>query len=357
MTHKSRVYFIPASETDKLALISQKLNRLLMESGILNCLQGKPEVIFKLHFGEEGNTGFVRPQYVGVIAAAAVNLGAKVFLADTNTLYRGKRLNCRDHLKLAAKHGFTQKNTHAQLIIPDDRQEAETVRVKIGRKFIQEAKIARIFIEAPALIAVSHFKGHILTGFGGALKNIGMGCATRAGKLAQHCNSAPVVHLEKCVGCKKCIAVCPADAISLEHKKAVVDTSRCIGCATCLAACPTMAMFIDFNAGSAVQFKMAEYCLAVLQNKPGGYGFINFATRINQECDCWGAHNPRIAPDLGILASFDPVSIDQASLDLINQSCGKDIFKQTHPQQDGCEQLRYAEEIGLGTRDYELIKL
>jgi uncharacterized protein len=354
---KSRVYFIPLAGSDSQQVINQKLKRLIEESKVLDFIQKNDRVVFKLHFGEAGNTGFVRPEHVRVVSDAAIIRGSRVSLADTNTLYRGRRLNSQDHLKLAYEHGFTKEVTNADVIIPDDTQEKNVACVEINQKFIKSAHVARIFIEADGLIAVSHFKGHILTGFGGALKNIGMGCATRKGKLAQHCNLAPVVHLDKCIGCAECEAICPVKAITLVNKKSVVDSLKCIGCASCLAVCPTMAMFIDFQAGNQVQDKLAEYSLAVLKEKGKKSGFINFAIKINQECDCWGMENPRIAPDVGILASIDPVSIDQASFDLVNKACGKDIFKTVHPEQDGTRQLRYAQSIGLGNLDYELITL
>jgi len=245
---KSRVYFIAVGSSDSLQLINQKLKRLIDESGILNFIRKKDAVVLKLHFGEEGNTGFVSPKHVRVVSDTAARLGGRVFLADANTLYRGRRLNSQEHLKLAYEHGFTKEVTCADLIIPDDTQEKNIACVEINQKFIKQAKVARIFIEVDAFIAVSHFKGHILTGFGGALKNVGMGCATRQGKLAQHCNTAPVVHADNCIGCGECEIICPVKAIKLVNKKSVVDSAKCIGCASCLSACPTMAMFIDFNA-------------------------------------------------------------------------------------------------------------
>jgi len=241
--------------------------------------------------------------------------------------------------------------------IPDDFNPQDTATVEINRRLIKKAEVARFFLEADALVAVSHFKGHILTGFGGAIKNIGMGCAVRKGKLAQHCDASPVVHTDNCKGCGECETVCPTRAIRIENKKAVLDKSKCIGCASCMAACPAMAMFIDFAAGDKVQEKMAEYAFAVLKDKKEKAGFINFAVRINQECDCWGMDNPRIAPDVGIFASLDPVSIDKASFDLVNKTCGKDIFQAVHPKQDGLKHLRHAQDLGLGSIDYELIEL
>jgi len=354
---KSRVYFIPVGSQDSQQLINQKLKCLIDESKVLDFIHKKDKVVLKLHFGEEGNTGFIRPQHVRVVSDAAIDRGGSVVMSDTNTLYRGRRLNSKDHLQLAIEHGFTKEITNADLIIPDDTQEENVACVEINQKFIKCAKVARIFMDTNALIVVSHFKGHILTGFGGALKNVGMGAATRQGKLAQHCNLAPIVYTDKCIGCGECEIICPVKAIKLVNKKSVVDNAKCIGCASCLAVCPTMAMFIDFKSGSQLQDKMVEYSLAVLKDKKKKSGFINFAIKINKECDCWGMENPRIAPDVGILASVDPVSIDQASFDVVNQASGKDIFKQTHPEQDGTRQLLHAQAIGLGSVDYELIRL
>ncbi|MDD5691092.1 MAG: DUF362 domain-containing protein [Candidatus Omnitrophica bacterium] len=354
---KSKVYFVSIKDSDDLQVVNQKLKLLLDKSKVLAPIQKENKVAVKVHFGEEGNTGFVGPEHLRVICDEISVRGGSAFLSDANTLYRGRRLNSEDHLRIAYEHGFTKEITGVDVVIPDDNKKENTATVEINQRFIKSAKVARIFVDADALIAVSHFKGHVLTGFGGALKNVGMGCATRGGKLAQHCDVAPVVHSDRCIGCGECEIICPVAAIHLEEKKSVVDSSKCIGCASCLAVCPTMAMFIDFAAGDKVQDKMVEYSLAVLKDKKNKAGFINFAVKINKECDCWGAENPRISPDVGILASSDPVGIDKASLDLVNKACNKDIFKTVHPDQDGIKQLRYAQEIGLGSLAYELVEL
>lgn len=354
---KSKVYFVSVKNSNNLQVVNEKLKLLLDKSNVLAFIRKETRVVIKLHFGEEGNTGFVRPEHLRVICDEISANGGSALLSDANTLYRGRRLNSKDHLKIAYEHGFTKEITGADVVIPDDTNKENVTAVEINQRFIKSAKIARIFVDTDALIAVSHFKGHILTGFGGALKNIGMGCATREGKLAQHCDVAPVVHSDRCIGCGECEIICPVAAIHLEKNKSVVDGSKCIGCASCLAVCPTMAMFIDFAAGDKVQDKMVEYSLAVLKDKKNKAGFINFAVKINKECDCWGAENPRIAPDVGILASNDPVSIDKASFDLVNKACNKDIFRSVHPDQNGIKQLSYAQEIGLGSLDYELIEL
>ncbi|MGA2774912.1 MAG: DUF362 domain-containing protein [Candidatus Omnitrophota bacterium] len=354
---KSKVYFVAVKDSDKVKSINNRLKKLLAVSKVLDFIQKDYKVALKVHFGEAGNLNFVRPEHLRVVCDGIAHKGAKAFLSDANTLYRGKRLNSKDHLQLAHEHGFTKETVGVDVLIPDDNKKEDAIDIQINQKFIKTAKLASVFIDADALVAVSHFKGHILTGFGGALKNIGMGCATREGKLAQHCDVSPVVNVDKCIGCGECSIICPVGAIRIENNKSVIDSKKCIGCASCLAVCPTMAMFIDLGGSDKTQEKIAEYSLAVLKDKKGKVGFLNFAVNISKECDCWNMENPRIGPDVGILASLDPVSIDKASLDIVNKNCGQDIFKAAHPDKDGMKQLVYAQEIGLGNLDYELIEL
>lgn len=355
---KSKVYFIPVKESEDIDIVAGKLKYLLEQSKILQCVPAKAKVAVKMHFGEEGNTGFVKPRYLEVICREIARQGAAPFLADTNTLYRGQRTNSRDHLKLAAKHGFSREATGAEIVVPDDSRKENVTEIEIKRKFIKQASLARFFVESDALVAVTHFKGHIMTGFGGSLKNFGMGCATRVGKLMQHSDVSPVVYGEKCVGCGACEKVCPVKAITIINKKSVIEREKCIGCASCIAACPYSAIDVDWDSGeSTIQERMIEYASAVLQGKKEKTVCFNFCLKITKECDCLAKDDPRIAPDVGILASLDPVSIDQASFDLINQACGRDIFKESHPRREGARQLEYAEELGIGSRDYELITL
>ncbi len=354
---KSKVYFVRADNADDIDAVNTALKRLLDASRVLDCVDGRKNVAVKVHFGEEGNTGYVRPEHLGLICDAISAKACVPVASDANTLYRGRRLNSADHRALAHEHGFTRQVIGADIVIPDDANKEEKAEVAIDQARIKSAKVAKFYLDADAIVAVSHFKGHILTGFGGAVKTMGMGCATREGKLAQHCDAAPVFYAENCTGCGECGLVCPAGAVHVENGKTVLDKGTCIGCASCVAACPTMALFVDFEAGEALQEKMAEYALAVLREKKDRSCFINFALRINQECDCWGKENPRMAPDVGILASLDPVAVDRASYDVVNRACGRDIFREVHPKQDGLRQLRHAEKIGLGAMEYELVEI
>jgi uncharacterized protein len=357
-TMKSRVYFTSVSNSDTEESIRQKLTRLLEKSRALEFIDKGQRAAVKLHFGEEGNRGYVNPGYVKIVCEYIRHRQAEPFLADTNTLYRGKRTNSKDHAKLAAEHGFTEEAAGARVFIPDDRRKEELAEVAIGERYVKTARIVKTFIDADVLVGIAHFKGHLMTGFGGALKNIGMGCATREGKLIQHCDIAPFIKEKKCVGCRQCEAVCPVKAIVMRNDKAVLDASACIGCASCLAACTHDAIDIKWEAGgSLIQQKMTEYAKAALYGKGKKAVFINFAIKITKECDCLAKDDPRISPDVGICISDDPVSIDKACLDLVMEAAGRDIFREVHPKRDGTIQLKHAAKIGLGSLEYELTRV
>ncbi len=355
---KSTVYFIPVGAADTGKTIAQKLNALLEKSRALEFINKGQRAAVKLHFGEEGNRGYVKPEYVRVVCEHIRRRQAEPFLSDTNTLYRGRRTNSIDHGKLAAEHGFTEDAAGAPVIIPDDRRQEEQADVPVDGRYVKNARIAKLFVDADVLVGIAHFKGHLMTGFGGALKNIGMGCATREGKLVQHGDIAPFIKAKKCAGCRQCEAVCPAKAIVMRDNKAVLDAAACIGCASCIAACTHDAVDIKWEAGgSLIQQKMAEYAKAALTGKENKAVFINFVIKITKECDCLARDDPRIAPDVGICISRDPVSVDKACLDLVGEAAGKDVFKQAHPKRDGGIQLKHAARIGLGSLEYELTRV
>jgi len=353
----SKVYFVPINEKDVFDVRIKKLEKLIEVSGLMECIEKNDRVAVKIHFGEKGNTGFVDPSYVKLVAEKTGKKNATAFLSDTNTLYKGNRTNSKDHLEQAKEHGFTRETVGLEIIIPDDTDETQTLEVRIGLDLIKKAYIGRIFSEADAMVAITHFKGHMLSGFGGAIKNIAMGCAMRKGKLAQHCDISPTVYSQHCIGCGACVRICPVQAIIIKDGKSAIEKAKCIGCANCVGVCPTGTIFVDLKAGDKMQMKMAEYAYAVLNEKKGKLAFLNFALKINKECDCWGGENPRIASDAGIFASEDPVALDKATMDLVNCKCGKDVFKSAHPEQDGTIQLEYAQKLGLGNMAYELIEI
>lgn len=355
---KSKVYFIKVAEPDSIPLVASKAARLIDESGLLDFVRPGDNIAIKMHFGEEGNTGYVKPEYVNAVCERIIRRKAGCFLSDTNTLYRGKRSNSAEHLELAYKHWFTREICGAEVLIPDDTRKENVSEVAINQRYIKTAKIASLFVEASGILGIAHFKGHIMTGFAGALKNIGMGCATREGKLVQHSDIAPLVKPEKCIACEDCVVNCPSDAIIIKEAKAWLDPVKCIGCATCIAVCVQNAIDVEWEkGGSRLQEKMVEYAKAALKDKQGRAAFMNFAVRITKECDCLAKDDPRIAPDVGIFASNDPVGIDKACLDLSVKAAGRDIFKEAHPLREGLKQLTYANRLGLGSLEYELVEI
>ena len=351
---QSKVYFIKVSDSDTQEAIAEKLSILISKSGIFDFVLKGDKVALKMHFGEEGNTGFVKPEYVRIAVDSIKKIGANIFLTDTNTLYRGRRMVPEDHKQLAHEHGFTQDIAGAEVVIADD----QASEIKIDGKFIKIAKVAALFYQVDAILGVAHFKGHMMTGFGGALKNLGMGCATREGKLAQHSEISPYVRVDNCTGCSACVSVCPVNAINLIDEKANINGEICIGCASCIATCKFNAIDLDWDAGGKkIQEKMVEYTKAVMQGKENKCAFINFATKITAECDCLAKDDPKISPDVGIFAANDPVALDKATFDLVVKNAGSDIFRKAHPKRDGSLQLKHASQIGLGRLEYELIDL
>lgn len=322
----------------------------------------------KMHFGESKVTGHVRPRFMKRIVAWLQKQGASPFLTDTNTLYRGSRADTVSHLRAAAEHGFTHQAIGAPVVISGGLRGTTETLVGVNGRLVAIAPIGPEFVKADALLSVAHFKGHEVTGFGGTLKNLGMGCASRAGKLDMHSSTKPYVR-PSCVACGVCVSWCPEDAIVV-GETAVIDDSKCIGCAECIAVCPTKSVGIRWNESTdTCQMKMVEYAAAALANKSGRAGFISFITDVHPVCDCYGTEKTSIVPDIGVVASLDPVAIDQAAYDLVNEApvaeaaelsdgyhAGSDKFRDLHPDVDPTVQLKHAEELGLGTRDYELIE-
>lgn len=364
----STVYYIDFRATFQESLTA-KLGRLIKTAGLPQVVGKRDLTAVKLHFGEKGNTAFIRPVFVGKVVEAVKELGGKPFLVDTNTLYAGTRSDTPSHLTTAVKNGFAYSVVDAPLVIADGLRGLADVAVPIGLKHFQSAYIGTDIHYADSLISLAHFKGHELSGFGGALKNIGMGCASRRGKLAMHSTVSPKVTRKKCVSCGECIKHCPADAISFDKdKKAVIDETKCIGCGECIVVCAAEAVQIRWDQSVPVFLEgMMEYALGVIKEKKSKVLYVNFINNISPMCDCVNHSDTPIVRDIGIVASLDPVALDQASADLVNKeeafkgSClkthtaaGEDKFKGLYPQVDWEIQLDYAEKLGLGKRAYTL---
>jgi uncharacterized protein len=366
----SSVYFCDLRTSMKENLPT-KLRRLIQTAGLEEIVCPRQLVAIKIHFGEKGNVAFIRPILIRPLVDAVRDLRASPFLTDANTLYAGTRGNSISHLITAVENGFAYSVIHAPLIIADGLRGASASEVVIDQEIVKTAYIGKEIVEADVLISVAHFKGHELSGFGGAIKNVGMGCASRKGKLEQHSDLSPKVKRKKCVGCGECVDHCAQHAISLEDKKAIIDSQKCVGCGECILICPNGAIDVQWNADIPLfQKKMAEYTLAVLKGKRNKSLFVNFLTNISPACDCYGHNDAPLVPDIGILASRDPVAIDQASVDLVNRqtaspgSClttctgsGQDKFRGMYPKVDWSVQLDHGERIGLGSRQYELITI
>jgi len=370
----STVYLADLSE-DRNKNIFHKLSALIQVFNPALIFKPKDLVAVKLHFGEAGNTSHVRPQYVRRVVDHLKELGAKPFLTDTNTLYVGTRTEAHSHLATAFDHGFTREVTGAPVIIADGLRGNSQVDVPIGGRNVKEAHIAADIHNADGLVVLTHFKGHELAGFGGALKNIGMGCASRQGKLDQHSNISPKVAKKKCVGCGECQVWCRGDAITYvgegKSRKAQINPENCVGCAECILACPQGAIQVQWNESIPVFMeKLVEYAGAVLDRKKGKTLFVTFVTDVSPLCDCYPFSDQAIIPDVGVLASVDPVAIDRAAVDLVTgapgnplsklgeaAAPGQDKFKALFPHIDWEHQLTYAQELGLGTTEYELVHI
>lgn len=356
----SKVFYTSLYGSSQGDNMPAKVRRLFDKLGFASCIAPSDHVAIKLHFGEKGNTTFMHPLAVRQVVDKVKEAGGRPFLTDTNTLYSGSRTNSVDHLQTAIENGFGYTVTQAPIIIADGLYSQNVVDVPIHRPHFESVKIGGEIFHADALFVLSHFKGHSAAGFGGAIKNLAMGCATAAGKQMQHSDITPEIDHDLCIGCGRCARHCPVSAISIEDRKAWIDEETCYGCGECVTVCPVKpvrAVSIQWDSKPEVFLeKMAEYAYGAVQNKQGKVAYITFLRDITPLCDCCGWSGKPIAPDLGILASTDPVAIDKACYDLVCQEVGHDPFYHTNGI-DPRRILSYGEEIGLGSQEVELIRL
>lgn len=348
-----------------------KLERLLAEAGIGSVVAAGDLTAIKLHFGERGGHAYIRPTFVRRVVDAVRTLGGKPFLTDSSTLYPGERKEAVSALTCAIEHGFAYAVVNAPLLMCDGLRGHSARRVAVPGEILQSVDIGLEILEADTLIVLSHFKCHELSGFGGAIKNLGMGCSSRTGKLEQHSTVAPVVSEKHCTVCGACLKACAHEAIDFSSGKAVIDAARCTGCGRCITICEPQAIRVQWNEQAPlVMKKMAEYACGAVSGKAGKKLFVNFVTQVSPACDCYGYSDAPIVADLGILASTDPVALDQACADLVIQARGLpgtamlhghepggDKFRGVHPEIDWEITLDHAEKLGLGSRRYELVRL
>lgn len=348
----------------------KKLERLILKAGIEEIDFKDKYVAVKVHFGEWGNMAFLRQQYAKIVCDLIKAKGGKPFLTDCNTLYAGYRHNALDHLDAAYMNGYNPLATGVHTIIADGLRGTDERLIPVeGGEYVKEAKIGAAIAEADIIISLTHFKGHCNAGFGGVIKNIGMGCGSKHGKMEMHTSGTPYID-GNCIGCGMCVKNCINDGVHVKGGKAVIDEEKCLGCGHCFAYCPKGAINCKWDEAKPVMNrKIAEYTKAVLKGKQSFH--ISFVTDVSPDCDCDGGNDIPLVPDVGIFAGFDPIAIDRACVDAVNaqkivpesradKKCHSehaDVFSIVHPDTDWESALIHGEKLGIGTQNYKLIKV
>jgi hypothetical protein len=369
----SKVYFTNLRVKPSQNLL-KKLDNIVIIAGIDKIDFKRKLVAVKIHFGEPGNLAYLRPNYAARIIKMLKAKEAIPFLTDCNTLYSGRRSNAPEHIDSAFENGYNPLATDCPVIIGDGIKGTEYREIELNLEYCKSAKIGSAIADSDVIVSMNHFKGHEMTGFGGALKNLGMGCASVGGKLFLHSGASPEINEENCTGCKICEKFCAYDAIEVgKDKIAHIDYDNCVGCGQCVAVCQfDSAQVVWQGSSETVCKRVSEYSLAVLKDKPSFH--INFIMNVSPNCDCWGFNDYPLVPDLGIAASFDPVALDQACADLVKAApalpgsqirndhtnrnlAGEDKFNIAHPDTSWQSGIDHGVKIGLGKKDYELINI
>ena len=368
---KSKVFFTNLHTTPSSNLLD-KMERLIKRAGIESIDFKDQFVAIKIHFGEPGNLAYLRPNYAARLATLLRSWGAKPFLTDCNTLYSGRRANAVDHLQSAMENGYNPISAQCQVIIADGLKGTEYREIPLNGEYCKAPKIGSALANADIVISMTHFKGHEQAGFGGALKNLGMGGASVGGKLELHCNSQPKIETENCKGCNICVKHCAHNAIHLnQNHKAEIDYTKCVGCGQCVALCQhNAAVMGECDTSERLNYKIAEYTQAILKDKP--HFHISFIMNVSPECDCVESQQCRHYPRFGNTRIIRPGRFGQGLRRYGHRSTsnqwqlsdwkhphehleGADKFHLMHPDTNWQAGLEHAQKIGLGVMQYELI--
>ena len=371
----SNVYFTGMRTKNGESLLA-KLDRLIIKAGIKQIDFKRKYTAIKIHFGEPGNLSFLRPNFSKTVADRIKSLGGLPFLTDSNTLYVGRRNQALNHLDAANENGYFPMSTGCQNIIADGIRGTDDIEVPVnGGEYCKTAYIGRAIMDADIIISLNHFKGHEGTGFGGAIKNVGMGSGSRAGKMVMHNEGKPHVDKNICIGCKICARFCAHEAIIFNDGKTSINQKKCVGCGRCIGGCSKDAVLLEYDSShSALSCKIAEYAKAVLDGRP--HFHINIINQVSPYCDCHPENDAAVIPDIGIFASFDPVALDKACIDAVNAAPGiqesilserqrghrdeagnADHMTDIHPTTDWRVQIAHAEKLKIGSSKYKLITM
>jgi uncharacterized Fe-S center protein len=353
----STVYWIEADSNEDPPATAAKLAALWRQAGLAAAFRRHDVTAVKVHVGEPGRDTFVRPEVTAALVSEIKRVGARPFLTDTAVLYRSPRDNGVDHCRVAHQHGFTIDRVGAPFVPADGILGSDEVEVEVSGKHFDKVSLASAIVRSRSMLVISHATGHLATGYGGTLKNLGMGCSTRKAKLQQHHGHQPRVDEKKCTGCATCAQWCPAGAIEMTQS-AHIDPAKCIGCGECIAVCMEDAVSFGWSVRDVqLQERIVEHAAGVVQVFGDRVAYMTVAQQITKDCDCIGRKQPPLLPDLGFFASRDPVALDQAIMDAVAERAGATIETLAYPGRNASVQIHHAEKMGIGQSTYELIRV